>query len=231
MFSALSGVGVECCLLLISHVCLAGAFCLMAVYLDGRYPMEGRETSDWVLLAMGLWPTTCFFRMVYTEALFLLLLLFVMWAINRRRPCIVIAAAVGLATSCRPTGVALLGPFALYLWQTRKSMIGFVRNSALLLPVGCSGILAYMTFQYFAFGDALAFVKTQDHWAVRQPSSLIGYVTALVTLEPIWSKYHPGSVGYWARHEPNANPLFSLEFANPIYFVLAVGFVVMGAKK
>jgi hypothetical protein len=171
------------------------------------------------------------FRMAYTESLFLLLLLFGMWAMHRKWSKTVIALVVGLATACRPTGVALLGPFALYLWQQRQSKFDLIRNAAFLLPIGCWGIIAYMTFQYVQFGDALAFVKTQAHWAVRQPASFADYATSLITLEPIWGKYNPGSVSYWARHEPIANPLFSLEFANPIYFMATVSLVIVGAKK
>jgi hypothetical protein len=57
------------------------------------------------------------------------------------------------------------------------------------------------------------------------------YGWALITLEPIWSKYDPSYFAYWARHEPVISPLFSLAFADAIYFVSTAVLIAIGGCK
>ncbi|MCA9202883.1 MAG: hypothetical protein KDA59_07550 [Planctomycetales bacterium] len=228
---AVTGWPAEYALVGVSHLSLMGLFILTCDYVRRRYAETTVELSDWVLLALGLWPTTMFFRMAYTESLFLLLLVAVLWAMERGWRPWTIAVIVGLSTACRTTGVALLPVLALYLWQRRSNTTSFLVRSPLVLSLGCWGLVAYMVYQYVEFGDALAFVKTQQHWVTRHPESWGQYLLALVTCEPLWSKYVPSSTAFWARHEHGVNPLFSLEFANPIYFLLSGVLVGIGYWK
>lgn len=85
-----------------------------------------------------------------------------------------------------------------------------------------------MFFQYVHFGDALAFVKTQDHWRFREVSSREEQLLAAATLEPLWSAFDKSSPAYWRRHDSELAPVFSLHFANSIYFTGVAALVAFG---
>jgi hypothetical protein len=212
-------------------------------YTRRRFPTENVSHADFVLLAMGLWPTSVFFRMAYSESLFLLVAIAAMYAIERGARPFWVALIVGLSTACRPVGVALLGPLTLYLWHrarvpnddesahcTNKGK--FALSAALYLPLACWGIAAFMLFQYLQFGDALAFVKQHAIWSRQPTAPYLEQLGRAITLEPIWRVYDPSSAGYWGSHQDAPrNPLFSLPFANPIYFVVTLGLVCLGWCK
>ncbi len=251
LLSWLTGSPIAASLVAIAHGSLLSAFVLMHRYARERFASANVSYRIWVLLAMGLWPTTFFFRMAYSESLFLLLMTAAMYLMQRGSRPLCVAIVVGLATATRPVGVALLGPFALYLWErtgtpgdahekgsvcrTRSAQASrfwrFLR-SAVWLPLACWGIFGYILFQYVAFDEPLAFFHTQQHWAKRAPTPYLEQWGRALILEPIWSVYDSGSVAYWARSRIDPkNPLFSLPFANPIYFVASVFFVLLGWHK
>src|SRR5205807_1571849 len=80
--------------------------------------------SSYTLLAMGLLPTTFFWRMAYTESMFLCVAIVAMVAMGRRWPLPIVAVLVGLATAVRPVGLALLLPMAWHVWNTSASPEG-----------------------------------------------------------------------------------------------------------
>ncbi len=169
--------------------------------------------------------------MAYSESVFVFCLLLAMFGMHRRWKPIWIALIIGAATGTRVVGIALLPVFALHLWRGSASKSRFALNTMLLLPLACWGIGSYMAFQYIEFGDALAFVKTQEHWAKGPASPLSEQLWAALTLKPIWSVYDPSSVAYWRRYEGHTNPVFSMQFANPILFVGTILLIVVGMKK
>jgi hypothetical protein len=87
-----------------------------------------------------------------------------------------------------------------------------------------------MLFQWVAFGEPLAFIKTQVHWTERS-LTLGDRLVGLLTLEPIRAVYDSSSPCYWARVPPEGNLLFNLKAANPLYFLATVGLVVLGGCK
>lgn len=230
--SRLTGIAARPALLIVTHASLIGAFLLLAVYVQERYAEAGADAVDYTLLAFGLLPTTYFFRMAYSESLFVLSLLAAMLAMQRGCRAVYVALIVGAATACRSVGVALLPPLAMYVWSRARSPARAVAQGAVLLPLACWGLLAWMAFQWVAFDDPLAFVQTQRHWSTRQ-TSLLSWdgLTALVTLRPIRSVYDPASPCYWGNFPPRGNPLFNLMFANPIWFLVAVTLVTLGRAK
>jgi hypothetical protein len=76
----------------------------------------------------------------------------------------------------------------------------------------------------------LAFAKTQENWRMR-PAVPLYEKLVLVTLEPVWSIFDPASPCYWARSPVEFSPFFSLHLANPIYWLLAIVLVIVGACK
>jgi prepilin-type N-terminal cleavage/methylation domain-containing protein len=89
-----------------------------------------------------------------------------------------------------------------------------------------------MFYLHYSFGNALAFAQTQEHWNfVETPPGWQHKLISLVSLEPFWGVYVPGSKRYWANFEPHDNPLFSLMFWNPILFAAVAGLLVYGIRK
>jgi hypothetical protein len=187
--------------------------------------------ASYALLAMGLLPTTFFFRMAYTESMFLCAAIFAMLAIARRWPLPIVGALVGLATATRPVGIALLLPLVWYAWQISTTKRQFALRLAYAVPLGCWGLIAFVAYQYLKFGEPLAFVLTQKHWHIRTVGTFSDKLASLASWEPIWGAYVPGSPGYFREPEGIGNPLFSLQAANPIYFVGTAALIAAGAWK
>ena len=250
-----TGMRPEWALLLVSHGALVATFVLSAAYVGRRFPKTGEDLSAWTLLALGLFPTTFYFRMAYTESVFLLVTLLALYGMERGWRPLWVAIVIGLATAARSVGVALVPVFALYLWQQivgEQEMVGgpaitksgtgtdrpdrsqshfsWLWQCAVSLPVCCWGLLGYMAFQWIAFGEPLAFVKTQVHWNERS-LNLADQMVGAFTLEPIRAVYDPASPCYWGRVPPQDNLLFNLKAANPVYFLAAVALVGVGAWK
>ena len=229
---AVPGLRAEAALLIVSNLSLLAALAILAFYVRDRYPDAPAELADYTVLAAALFPTGCFFRFAYSESTFLLLLVLAMYAMLRRWPLWAIALLIGLATAARPVGVALLAPFAIHLVRRSSSPSGKgrVRESAveeadaprsrfgllcarlaLYLPLASWGLGAFILYQYFAFGEPLAFVKVQTHWGT--PASWPEKLLVLETLGPVRSVYDPGSSAFWMRRDPHGLAWFSLQFA------------------
>jgi hypothetical protein len=50
-------------------------------------------------------------------------------------------------------------------------------------------------------------------------------------MEPFWGAYIPTNAAYWQNADPAGIPLFSLRFADPVYFGIAIAFVLVGWRK
>jgi hypothetical protein len=216
----LSGLGATWALLVVSHICLAIAFVIAAVYLRGRQPSPDRTTISFTLLALGLMPATFFFRMTYSESIFLLLSLLFLLGIQRNWPLPIVALIVGLATACRPVGVGLLLPLLIYAWRSYPNRRAFVTRVVLSTPLACGGLLAYAAFLFMKFGDPMVFAKTQEHWGKAAPS-VTTKLFALLSYQPIWEIFLCQPVAGWS--------VFAWEQVNPVYFAASVVVILYGA--
>jgi hypothetical protein len=249
-----TGLGTVPAQLLVSNVCCVTAFLLMGAYLQRRVaPEHGvrldstsgidsahvlagdsrrpRDVSGYALLAMGLLPTTIFFRMAYTESMLLCLAILSLYGIVRAWPLPVVALVVGLATAVRPVGVALLLPLFWYAWRGSDSRRQVAYRLAYALPLGCWGLVAYMLYLYLDFGQPLAFALTQEHHRMRPAGTMEDKLLSLLSWEPIRDTYNPLSPGYWQALHYSPSRLFSLEFANPIYLIGTAALIAWGAWK
>ena len=113
----ITGMRPEWALLLVSHGALIGAFSLMGAYVHQRFPGADAGLAEFTVLAMGLFPTTFYFRMTYTESVFILIILLALYGMERHWGLLAVASIVGLATAARPVGVGLIPVFGLYVWQ------------------------------------------------------------------------------------------------------------------
>jgi hypothetical protein len=241
----LTGCRTECALVIVSHGALLGCFVLLANYIRERFPAASVDLPEYSLLALGLFPTTFWMRMCYTESLFLFTVLLSMLGMLRGWKPFWIAGVIGFATATRSSGVALVPVFWWWMWRERlvvscsaktpacaerKATVLAMLQSLLYLPVCIWGLLAYMLFLYLSFGEPLAFMQTQSHWDERT-MTFGEKLLKLATLEPFWAVYVPSSPCYWGRVPPKENPLFNLKFWNPIYVLITIGLLTVGARK
>ncbi len=218
-------------LVIVANVLLAATFITFAIYLRERNPQAPQEFHGYALVALGLLPTTFFFRMAYSESTFLACQVLTLYAMSRRWPLIAIAALIGLGTATRPVGVALLPAFLLQIRDRSATRLAFATRTATLIPLACWGLLAYMLYQGVAFGDPIAFARTQSNWADRHAPSFGAKLIALVTLEPFRSIYNPADLGYWRRYSGSLDFPFSLHAADPCIFMGAVILMMLGTAK
>ena len=227
----LTGMPISLAGLFVAHVFLLASFALLFAYVRHRVPEASPRRAQFALLAFGLFPTTFFLRMAYGESLFIFLATLVLYGIWRGWAPTTIALIVGATTATRFAGVALLAPLGFYTWERSHSLSHAARRLACLVPLACWGLLGFMLLQQLEFGHPFAFVQTQTHWHDRPAADLSERVLALSTLEPIWSVYVPFHPGSWVGRDNTPCSLFSLRFANPVFFVLGVGLIGLGAQR
>ncbi len=172
-----------------SNAALCGAFILLARYLRLRRPDEPSRLPRMTLLLIGLWPVGFFFRMGYSESLFLAFLALLLLGVVERWPAFVLALIAGALTGIRAVGVAASAAVIaqVLLNPARGPFRGRLLTAALLAPVSCWGLLAFMGYQQARFGTPLAFVVVQQHWAYHtpDPGAIPTKAARLALAEPI----------------------------------------------
>jgi len=163
--------------IVISMVAALGAFALLHGIAEERL---GREGAWRTVLYLAIFPTALFLQAVYSESLYLLLVLAAFVAAERGR----FASAgllTGLAILTRATGIALLPALALLAWRARDRRRAF-GGLALSLPVAA----IYPLLLWQQVGDPWAFWNAQDQWHrhLSHAGPLGGIWAALVQWTP-----------------------------------------------
>ena len=218
-------------LVVVANVAFALSLVLLAAYLRARNPDEPLATRLAILGLIGFWPVGFFFRMGYSEGVFLLSLALVLLGLARRWPAGVLAVLAGAATAVRPVGLAATAAVvAAVLSDPARGPLRrhFVIAGGVGL-VGCWGLAAYAAYLQVRFGDFAAFAHTQKHWAFYEPGpgDIPSKWLRLLLLEPIWNAHVPGSSRHWARYDPHGTVVLGLHFWNSVLFALA-GVAVAG---
>ncbi len=226
-----TGIDLQWSLLLVSHLCLAGTFVVFAMYVKNQFSQGPSDLAGFVLLAFGLWPTNFFFRMAYTESLFLFVTLLIVYGMRRAWPLWVLGTLVGLLTAVRPVGVVMTAPFALHIWQRRTSRTRLLVDVALPAILSCAGLAAYMLYQRVHFGYAFAFAQTQTHWQIAPRVSFLDRMVALETLQPVWSIFDGHAWALWTAVDPKARSLFNAPIMDRVFFLLAAGLLGVAAVR
>ena len=216
-------------LMLVSNLsCLAAAW-VWSGYVAARSGDDNKgvafEATLWLLLS----PMSLFFRICYSESLFVLLLAVWLYGAQRRWSFGALAILAGAASGTRSVGIVLLPVFVWHLWQSTENRREFLR-ALLWIPVAVWGLLAYMAYLAVTFHDPVAFAHGQSEW-VFKPLSWGNKLRELVTFEPIWGCYVAPSRHFWAGLRPGVTHWNSLDFWNPVYFVVALGLLVGGGVK
>lgn len=187
--------------------------------------------AEFAALAMAVFPVSFFFRVAYSDSLFLMLAILTLYGLRRQWPILVVAALVGLTTAARPVGVALVPPVCWVIWNRKESLPGRLLILAVAGPLCVWGLAAYSGFLSARFGNPMAFAQTQEHWRFRRDADSTAKVNATLTLEPIGTVYEESDRAHWQRFDQRLGAEFSLQFANPIYFVGVCALVGFGAWR
>ena len=163
--------------IVISLAACLGAFALLYRLAEERLGPEGAWRA---VLYLAIFPTALFLQAVYSESLYLLLVLAAFVAAERGR--FAVAGVVsGLAILTRVTGVALLPALAVLAWRAadRKRALG---ELALAIPIAA----IYPLLLWQQVGDPWAFWNAQDEWHrhLSRAGPLGGIWSALVHWTP-----------------------------------------------
>lgn len=230
-FARATGVSIQMALLVITHISMLCACGLLSRYVERKYERGESTIANLSVASFAVYPTTLFFHVTYTEALFMVLCLVSMRGIAVGWKPYNVALVIGMATATRSVGVALTVPLAIYLWRGRKGVKHLIREFALHIPLANWGLLSYMAYLHVTFGDPVAFATAMPDWLSRPSLTGFARLQALLTASSVWEPYFPASPAYWRSNDVVANPLFSMQFANPLFFMLAAGLVVFGAAR
>ncbi len=239
--SQVLGMRVEVVLVIVANLCFAACMFILGDYLRRRNGVTEQQAS-YVLALLALFPLSLFFRAGYSESLFLLLVLAVFWCMQRSVNVVIIACLIGLATACRPVGVALIPALLWHIFakadedgSTAGHQGVFSRHwkrgliALGVLPISISGLLAYMAYLQVRFGEPFAFVKAQSQWTMREPDSVPQWIWSLLTLGPVRDAFDANCPCYWNTVVPEPMPIFNAGVLNPLIFCLFVIVLAMGA--
>jgi hypothetical protein len=236
IIATITGLPADVSLLVVAHAFLFLSFTLAAIYIDkpslSQWLTEASDgnASTFVLLALAFFPTTFYFRMAYSESMFLFEVVLVLYGIQQRWSIWLLAGVVGLATATRAAGIAMLLPLWWSVWDRGETVRNSLLKSVLVIPLATWGLIAFMTFQYLAFDDPLAFARTQQHWDERPPIPFFERLWLELTLEPFWCEYDPSCVCN-QKHASSDVWYLNMFLANPIYLAFFAALLAFGAVK
>jgi len=141
--------------LVISLLCCFGSFVLLHRLAEERLGADGARRS---ILYLAVFPMALFLQAVYSESLFLLLVL-AAFALAERNRFAGAGLVAGLAILTRAAGFALLPSLALLAWRHRERLRALA-GVALAVPVAA----IYPLVLWQQLGDPWAFSDAQDRW-------------------------------------------------------------------
>jgi hypothetical protein len=141
--------------LVISLLAALGSFILLHRLAAVRLGLEGARRT---VLYLAVFPMALFLQAVYSESLFLFLVL-ASFALAERRRFGSAGVVAGLAILTRAAGVALLPALAVLAWQQRERLRAL---AGLLLALPVAAVYPLVLWQQV--DDPWAFADAQDRW-------------------------------------------------------------------
>jgi Mannosyltransferase (PIG-V) len=141
--------------LVISLAAALGSFVLLHRIAEERLGAEGARRA---VVYLALYPMALFLQAVYSESLYLLLVLGA-FALAERNRFPAAGVVAGLAILTRAAGLALLPALALLAWRSHDR-VRALGGLALALPVAA----VYPLVLWHQLGDPFAFTDAQERW-------------------------------------------------------------------
>ena len=180
---------------LISLAAALGCFVLLYQLAERRLGAAGARRA---VLYLALFPFALFLQAVYSESLFLLLIM-ASFLLAERGNFLGAGVTAGLAWLTKPLGIALLPSLALIAWRSRD------RGSALLRLAAAPAVFAvYPLWLWWRFGDPLEFVHAEEDWGRE--------ISRLGPLGGLWDGLRAG----WAGVRQLASGSHTERFWSPV---------------
>ena len=163
---------------LVNGLILSNLLFLFSLYLFYLHlsTVVSENQSRWILTFLVFFPTSFFFGSLYTESLFLFLMLFSLY-LGQQKKWWLAGLTAAFASATRIIGI-FLWPVLLWQWlesrnqKQKKSLISILKSPVCYIPP--LGLIAYMVYLKVYFGDALYFWHAQPVFgAGRSGSSII----------------------------------------------------------
>ncbi len=178
---------------------------LFVLILHEMYPKK----SPLILLLLLSFPTSFFLISLYTESLYLLLLLLVIYFSNKDK-FLSASLVLSLLTATRLVGV---GAIIYLLYALKRKSVSFAKSLA-FLSISLSGVISYMIFLKFKFGDYLAFVHAQPKFGMgRSGGEIISLPQVVYRYIRIFLTVSPTELVYWRA---------AWELATLIFFLIII---------
>lgn len=156
--------------LVVSHLSFILALYFLFRLIAMDFKAKIARSAIYLLL---LFPTAFFFGSVYTESLFLLLVVLCFYSV-RKQNFFMACAIAAVVSATRISGIflwpALLYEYWLYCGKDIKNLLKYSTLS-LALPPG--GLLAFMRFQFLQTGNPIFFATMQANFTGRSVDKLI----------------------------------------------------------
>jgi hypothetical protein len=123
-----------------------------------------KALADRTIFYMAAFPSSYYFSLPWTSALFLLLSVGAFLA-AKRGVWVLAGVCAGLASATHYTGVFLFPALLIYYWQCNRPFK--LRANILWLLLAPTGLLIFMGYLYSITGNAFAFADSQAAWKVR----------------------------------------------------------------
>lgn len=138
-----------------------------------------KEVSFWTIIFLIAFPTSFFFGAIYSESVFLLLLVLSFY--NARKQHFFLASLMALLLSItRPIGLLIIPALLYELYLQKKSIKNY------LLPITCylllipTGLIFYSLYSYFKWHDPLFFLHAQA--MLQNGRTVTGFIFPLQTV-------------------------------------------------
>ncbi|MEO8581131.1 MAG: hypothetical protein ABI425_00965 [Patescibacteria group bacterium] len=184
-----------------SFVCSVFFFYILNKYLALKYELQQRKD---IFISFLFFPTAFFLHAIYTEALFLLLLIFCLYSYKKGWWLRLMGALI-LLTATRIVGIFMIPAlgFDFYLSKTHSFRLWdklntFSKHFWQFTAISCGifGLLSYMLYLYLTFGDPLYFFHVQSSFGAGRQQNLVPflqvcwrYLKILWTARPFDWKY------------------------------------------
>lgn len=208
--------------IVVSLAACAGSFWLLYRLTERRF---GTETARRAVVYLALTPMAVFLQAVYSESVFLLLVIAAFVLAERGRYAVA-GAVAGLALLCRPLGIALFPALALLTWKATRSVRRVVASQ-----VGALVFLIYPVVLREQTGNAWRFVHAERYWQRK--------VSPFGPLDGIWKALDAGwdgllqLTGLAARPLAATNPdrVAVLNLEDLLFLIVFVVLTVLAWKR
>ncbi|MFZ5376489.1 MAG: hypothetical protein ACOZAN_02355 [Patescibacteria group bacterium] len=158
------------------------------------------KTANFSIIFLLLFPTSFFFVGLYSESIFLFFVLMSFYFARKKRWGWA-STFVALASFTRIIGVFLVPALLVELWlqnnsQNLQTMLQRNWQKLVIILLGSTGLIAYMTYLKYTFDDPLFFYHLQSEFGAGRQESIIllpqviwRYLKIMATARPIDFKY------------------------------------------